>query len=114
MSDLYTDESFLRVQLRQQKVVLAVMDNFAALFRRVESELHARGAYYRRNRGAFSYGLENIDFLPEVGLPRSRRCTLEQAARTFNTVRRDALALLGKAVEPEPWPLHAFANRSLA
>jgi hypothetical protein len=60
----------------------------------------------------FSYGLENIDFLPKIGLPRSRQETLEQAAHTFNIVRRDACALLGREAG-EAWPLQAFVTRSL-
>jgi hypothetical protein len=112
MTDLLTDAAFLSRQLRQQRFVVGVMDNFRALFQRVEAKLGESGAYHRRNRGVFSYGLENIDFLPKIGLPRSREETLEQAARTFETVRRNALALLGE--EPgEPWPLQAFVTRSL-
>jgi flavin-dependent dehydrogenase len=113
MTDLYTDAAFLRVQLRQQRFVLRVLDNFATLFRRVEAHLRASRAYHRRNRGVFSYGLENIDFLPQVGLPRSRRQTLEQAARTFELVRRNALALLGEPAGEERWPLQAFVTRPL-
>jgi flavin-dependent dehydrogenase len=112
MTDQLTDAAFLTRQLRQQRFVLGAMDNFRALFQRVEAKLVASGAYHRKNRGMFSYGLENIDFLPKVGLPRSRQETLEQAARTFETVRRDALALLGEE-SGEPWPLQAFVTRSL-
>jgi len=112
MTDQLTDVAFLARQLRQQRFVLGVLDNFRGLFQHLESELVARGAYHRQNRGVFSYGLENIDFLPQIGLPRSRQQTLEQAARTFNVVRRDAHRLLGQ--EPgEPWPLQAFVTRSL-
>ena len=114
MSDLYTDEAFLRRQLRQQRVVLGAMENFARLFRRVEAKLTDEGAYHRRNRGAFSHGLEHIDFLPSVGLPRTRRQTLEQAADTFNQVRRQAFALLGRPAEDAGWSLRAFVTRPLA
>ena len=79
MTDQLTDLAFLARQLRQQRFVLGVMDNFGALFRRTEQALRERGAYHRRNRGVFSWGLENIDFLPQIGLPRSRSETLEQA-----------------------------------
>ncbi|MDX1648493.1 MAG: hypothetical protein R3263_01445, partial [Myxococcota bacterium] len=112
MTDQVFETGFLRRQLRQQRFVLALMDNFTALFRRVETELRARDAYHRGNRGAFSYGLENIDFLEEIGLPRSRHRTLEQAARTFHVVRRDALALLGEEAG-DPWPLQAYVTRAL-
>jgi flavin-dependent dehydrogenase len=112
MTDMLTDVAFVSRQLRQQRFVLGAMENFRTLFQRVEAALVAKGAYYRKNRGVFSYGLENIDFLPKIGLPRSRQETLEQAARTFNVVRREACALLGE--EPgEPWPLQAFVTRSL-
>lgn len=112
MTDQLTDVAFLSRQLRQQRFVLGVLDNFRGLFQRIEAELDASGAYHRKNRGMFSYGLENIDFLPKVGLPRTREETLEQAARTFNIVRRGACRMLGR--EPgEPWPLQAFVTRSL-
>lgn len=114
MTDLYTDEDFLRWQLRQQRFVLRVLENFSNLFRRLESAVRERGDYHRRNRGVFSSGLENIDFLPQVGLPRSRRETLEQAERTYNQVRRDALALLGEEAGDVSWPLRSFVTRSLA
>ncbi len=112
MTDQLIEPSFLARQLRQQRFVLGAMDNFRALFRRAEAKLVADGAYHRRNLGAFSYGLENIDFLTDIGLPRSRKTTLEQAARTFEVVRRGGCALLGEA-PGEPWPLQAFVTRSL-
>jgi len=113
MTDQLLDTSFLRAQLRQQRLVLRAMDNFAALFRRVDEALRERGDYHRSNRGVFSHGLENIDFLQDVGLPRTRRQTLEQTLRTFHGVRRDALALLGEEAG-EPWPLQAYVTRDLA
>jgi flavin-dependent dehydrogenase len=112
MTDQLTDVAFLSRQLRQQRFVLGVLDNFRSLFQRIEAELVARGAYHRKNCGVFSYGLENIDFLPKIGLPRSRQETLEQAAHTFNIVRRDACAVLGREAG-EAWPLQAFVTRSL-
>jgi len=113
MTDQHLEPRWLRRQLRLRDLVLRAMDNFAALFGNVEESLRASGDYHRRNRGVFSYGLENIDFLHEIGLPRSRRQTLEQAARTFNQVRRDALALLGRDAGKEDWPLQAFVTRDL-
>jgi len=112
MTDQLTDVAFLSRQLRQQRFVLGVLDNFSGLFRHLEAELVARGDFHRKNCGMFSYGLENIDFLPKIGLPRSRQETLEQAAHTFNIVRRDACALLGRDAG-EAWPLQSFVTRSL-
>jgi flavin-dependent dehydrogenase len=112
MTDQLTDAAFLSRQLRQQRFVLGVLDNFRGLFQSLQAELDAAGAYHRRNTGVFSWGLENIDFLPQIGLPRSREETLEQAARTFNVVRSDACRLRGQ--EPgAPWPLQAFVTRAL-
>jgi len=113
MTDQHLDAGWLTRQLRLRNLVLRAMENFAGLFGRAEESLRARGAYYRRNRGVFSYGLENIDFLPQIGLPRSQRETLEQAERTFNVVRRDGLALLGEDAGAE-WPLRSFVTRALA
>ena len=112
MTDRHLDPAFLRRQLRLRKVVLGAMENFAGLFRHLQSTLAERGDYHRRNRGVFSYGLENISFLPEIGLPRTQRQTLEQARETFNVVRRDARRLLGEA-PGDDWPLQSFVTRSL-
>ena len=114
MTDLVFDTDYLEHQLRQERIVLATLENFAALFRRVEATLHERGTYHRRNRGCFSDGLEHMAFVSEIGLPRSRRATLEQATEIFNQVRRDALALVGEDAGDERWPLGAFATRRLA
>ncbi len=113
MTDQHLDLGWLSRQLRLRNLVLRAMENFAGLFGRAEESLRERGAYYRRNRCVFSYGLENIDFLPQIGLPRSQRETLEQAERTFNLVRRDGLALLGEDAGPD-WPLRSFVTRPLA
>jgi flavin-dependent dehydrogenase len=114
MTNQHLEPAFLRRQLRMRSFVLRAMDNFAALFRRCEAHLHETGAYHRRNRGVFSYGLENIDFLDRIGLPRGRKETLEQAQRTFDLVRRGGLELLGEDPGDEPWPLQAFVTRDLA
>ncbi len=113
MTNQHLEPAFLRRQLRMRRFVLLAMENFARLFQKAEGRLREQGDYHRRNRGVFSYGLENIDFLDRVGLPRTRRETLEQAARTFNVVRRDALALLGEPGGDEEWPLQAFVQRDL-
>jgi len=113
MTNQHLEPVWLRRQLRLRDFVLAAMENFAALFGRAEQALRARGDYYRKNAGVFSYGLENIGFLDQIGLPRSQRITLEQARITFNQVRRDGLALLGEDAGGE-WPLQAFVTRPLA
>jgi flavin-dependent dehydrogenase len=114
MTNQHLEPAWLRRQLRLRDFVLAAMDNFAKLFGRAEAVLRERGDYYRKNRGVFSYGLENIGFLDQIGLPRSQRQTLEQARDTFNQVRRDGMALLGEDAGDEVWPLQSFVTRPLA
>ncbi|MEM7409374.1 MAG: tryptophan 7-halogenase [Myxococcota bacterium] len=114
LQGLHLDAAWLKRQLRLEGFVLQAMDHFAALFRRVEEKLRDDDAYYQKNRGVFSYGLENIPFLPEIGTPRSQRTTLKQAQETFNIVRRDALRLLDDPAAEEPWSLQSFATRPLA
>ncbi len=106
MQGQYLDERWLRRELRQKRFVLQALANFAELFTHVGRELEARGQYHRANRGEFTYGLEHIDFVEEVGLPRTRRQGLEATGRIFNSVRKRALALLGQEVGE--LPLTAF------
>jgi len=112
MQNQYLDTAYLKRQLRQQRFVLQALRNFADLFRKLEATLYQRGEYHRANTGRFSYGLENIDFVERVGLPRSQREVLEQTAATFNLVRDRALDLLGdrEGEARGPLPLTAFAR----
>jgi flavin-dependent dehydrogenase len=112
MTNQHFDPAWLKRQLRLRDFVLAAMENFAKLFGRAETVLRERGDYYRKNAGMFSYGLENIGFLDQIGVPRSQRTTLRQARDTFNQVRRDGLALLGEDAGDD-WPLQSFVTRSL-
>jgi flavin-dependent dehydrogenase len=112
MTNQHLDPAWLKRQLRLRDFVLAAMENFAKLFDRAETVLCERGDYYRKNAGMFSYGLENIGFLDQIGVPRSQRTTLRQARDTFNQVRRDGLALLGEDAGDD-WPLQSFVTRSL-
>jgi len=114
MKDMYLDERFVEQQLRWQPHLLQALGNFAELFRGLEKNLWERGAYHRCNQGRYSHGLENIDFVAELGLPRSRRTMLKKTADIFNVVRREALDVLD--VEPgsparAPLPLSEFMGR---
>jgi len=110
MQDQHLDTRFLRRQLRMRPFVLQALRNFAALFRKLEADLHGRGAYFRANRGRFNYGLENIDFVERVGQPRSRSEVLEKTEQLFNQVRRGALALLEAEDAPARLPLQDFMS----
>lgn len=108
MTDQHLDTSFLRRQLRMQPFVLQALRNFADLFRRVERALRDNGNYFRSNRGQFNYGLENIDFVTQVGEPRSRREVLEKTEEIFNLVYARANQLLGEQSPPAHMPLQSF------
>ncbi|HYC57311.1 MAG TPA: FAD-dependent monooxygenase [Candidatus Binatia bacterium] len=111
MCDEHLDRMWLKRQLRMKPLILSALNNFADLFGEVARTLRKEGRFFAKNLGHFSYGLENIDFVSEVGLPRSRKRVLEKQAQIFNTVRSSALALL-RQEEPikamPPLPLTAF------
>lgn len=114
MRDMHLDETFLGQQLSWQPFLLQGLTNFARLFQSVESHLHATGTFHRSNLGLFSCGLENIDFVEDVGLPRSRRTMLKKTGELFNVVRGRALDLLeGSAKERKPLALSAFLGARL-
>jgi hypothetical protein len=110
MLDQHLETRFLRRQLRMQPYVLQALRNFADLFRRVERSLRERDQYYRANRGRFSFGLENIDFVTAVGTPRSRREILEKTEQLFNLVLANATDLLGESSPVARRPLESFMS----
>lgn len=118
MQDQHLDARWLRRELRQERFVLQAMRNFAALFEKARRHLVATGAYHRANTGQFSYGLEFIDFVQEIGGPRSRRDVLEKTAEVFNSVYLRTRALLGEPAaerQPAAMPLTSFmVDRPLA
>ena len=100
--DEHLDPRWLRRQLRMAPLILSALGNFNALFRRVAESLRRRGEFYRANRGNFTPGLDHLDFLQRVGLPRPRREILEKTEDIFNDVRRRALHLLGPDTALDP------------
>jgi hypothetical protein len=74
--------------------------------------LRANGQYFRCNRGRFSPGLENIDFVNQVGTPRSRREVLEKTEQVFNMVLGQATELLGESARDDGrhLPLQSFMS----
>ena len=110
MRDEHLDLRWLRRQMRQMPFILRALQNFGDLFRKAESALQCRGEYHRGNRGGFYHGLTHIDFVEDVGMPRSRRETLDKTTQIFNIVRQQALALIGGdgAKSYEPLPLTSF------
>lgn len=113
MQDQHLDRMWLRGQLRMQPLVLQALRTFGDLFIDAARILRDEGRFYDRNLGEFSFGLENIDFISEIGLPRSRRRVLLKQAEIFNTVRRGAAQLLGRSDQVAgmpPLPLSAFVS----
>jgi flavin-dependent dehydrogenase len=110
MLDLHLDAEYLRGQLRQREIVLRALANFASLFRRAERALSERGAYHRRNLGAYSDGQDALGFQREVGLRYDEREARERTTALFNRVRGQALDLIEgrerpaeRAERPLPW-----------
>ena len=110
MLDQHLDTRFLRRQLRMRPFVLQALRNFADVFRRVETSLRDRGEYFRCNNGTFSYGLENIDFVDQVGTPRSRRDVLKKTEELFNHVLGQANELIGDDTACDRRPLQSFMS----
>ncbi len=111
LCDQHLEAEHLRQQLRLEPFVLRVLDDFAGVFRRIEAKLGADGHYFRGNTGRFHHGLTDIHFVERVGEPRPESEVVETAGTIFNTVRAQALELLGRvpsAEGVEPLPLSAF------
>lgn len=113
MLDRHLDLEHLRGQLRQRDHVLAVLTNFARLFRSIEGRLTEEGRYHRRNLGAYSDGQDEIGFMRDVGVRYSERDALERAEAIFNSIRGQGLDLLegreGSRTRPRK-PLGWFAT----
>jgi flavin-dependent dehydrogenase len=94
MGDEHLNGRALRRQLRQRDAVLHALDNFTALFQKLDAHLLETGRYHRRNRGAYNDGQDCLGFMREVGLPRSEEAVLARTEQIFNQVRDRALDLL--------------------
>jgi flavin-dependent dehydrogenase len=100
MRDTHLDARALKRQLALRDHVLAALSNFAELFRKVDAHLTERGAYERRNSGAYTDGQDRLGFMKRVGLPRSDHEILATTQDIFNHVRSQALDLLEDAPAP--------------
>jgi hypothetical protein len=116
MQDQHLDASWLRRELRQERFVLQAMRNFGELFETARRRLLDEGRYHRKNAGTFSFGLEFIDFVEEVGRPRSRRDVLAKTGDVFNSVYQRTRELLAdRTGAAEAMPLASFmVERRLA
>jgi flavin-dependent dehydrogenase len=102
MRDEHLDPRWLRRQLRMAPHILQALAKFNTLFQKVAASLRSRGEFYRMNQGVFTPGLDHLDFLTRVGLPRPRREVLEKTEHIFNSVRGRALRMLGPDAVGDP------------
>ncbi|MCZ6465075.1 MAG: tryptophan 7-halogenase [Proteobacteria bacterium] len=96
MRDEHLNPSWLRRQLRLEELVLQSLRNFSDLFQQCEAALRTRGEYFRENEGCFYHGLNHIDFVEEVGQPRTRKEVFRRQAKIFNSVRNQLLSILDR------------------
>ena len=109
--DEHLDLPALRKQMKMAPLILGLLENFAKLFRRCEAELRAGDRYFARNTGEFYYGLHDLPHTEEAGTERSEARVMARTLEIFNTVRAQALELLGKTDDyksVEPVGLSAF------
>lgn len=98
--DEHLDLHLLRGQLRRKDFMLQGLTNFSSLFQRLEAGFRRQGMIHRANLGRFSTGLDVVDFIHELGAPRSRRQVMRTTESIFNTIRERALDLLADLGEP--------------
>jgi len=114
MRDLHLDEAWLRGQVAQGPFILRALENFAAMFSKLELELRKRGDYCARNAGEWNTGRDCLWFMGEVGQPREEARVLELTEEIFQRVWSRAVALYeGRSAPREPArkPLASFMGR---
>jgi len=99
MRDEHMSMTWLRSQVRDQDVVFAALDRFAALFQRAEAELDRRGTYHAGNLDRFRHGLEDLEFYSKLGTRRRRKEVFETLENVFNRARSLARGALGEPSE---------------
>lgn len=98
--DEHLDLHLLKGQLRRKDFMIQGLANFSRLFQRLEAGFRERGMIHRANLGRFSTGLDVVDFIHELGAPRTRRQVMRTTEAIFNTIRERALDLLADLGEP--------------
>ena len=98
--DEHLDLHLLKGQLRRKDFMIQGLANFSRLFQRLEAGFRGRGLIHRANLGRFSSGLDVVDFVHELGAPRTRRQVMRTTEAIFNKIRERALDLLADLGEP--------------
>lgn len=110
--DKHLDLRFLQSELRRRGDTMTALRNFATLFRRVEADLRARGAYHRGNLGEYNIGVDCLrHFIDECTTPRKRKLIDQRTEEVFNYGREEALKLLGRP-DVQPLRLYQFAEEA--
>lgn len=97
MLDLHLDAEWLEQQLRQSKLVLGLLRNFSALFKRVEKHLADSGRIHEHNLDRFKGDFPTMQCAVELGTPASYARVVERTTDVLNSTRARALAMLGRA-----------------
>ncbi len=111
--DEHLDLQALRGELRRKDFVIQGLENFSALFQRLEAGFRRQGLLHRRNLGHATHSISTIGFLDDLRTPRPRRQVLRTTEAIFNATRTAALDLLADLGEtPVPGertlPLYEF------
>lgn len=111
--DHHLDMRALQGDLRRKEFVLQALENFSALFQKLEAGYRERGMIHRANLGRYSTGLDAVDFAEELAAPRPRKQVFRTSEAIFNGIRGRALDLLadlgeGPTERERHLPLYEF------
>jgi flavin-dependent dehydrogenase len=111
--DEHLDLKRLRSDLRRKDFIIQGLENFSALFQRLEAGYRRAGMLHRKNLGHSTHTVSTIGFLDDLRTPRPRKQVLRTTEAIFNTTRANALDLLADLGEtPVPadrtLPLYEF------
>jgi flavin-dependent dehydrogenase len=114
MLDLHLQTDWLEQQLRQSKLVLGLLKNFGALFKRVEKHMIDCGTLRQHNLDRFKGDFPTMRCAVELGTPASYAKVIERTTDVLNSTRERALAMLGRTdVQRELGIAHYLSGRPL-
>jgi flavin-dependent dehydrogenase len=116
MQDHHLDADRLRGELRTGGVVLATLERFGQEFASAGARALAAGTYFDGNLGGYSESLAAIDFVRDVGRPRSLAVVQRTSLAAFDRARREILAVSGRPAPAAGMPTLAdyAAGRAFA
>jgi len=114
LRDELLDADYLRAQLRQRPMVVAVLENFAAMFERARQHLKAQGRYYAGNRGGFKGDFPTMRCAEGLGSDASATRSLRRVTEAYNLTRARVHDLLDKPGDISPLSLRQFLKQGAA